>query len=69
MTDFEKFKRKLPCKDKFYSSLTDRKTSGKNYEHVLNVWKKIWNESDERISRLVFKMWLFNVLLLANVFE
>ena len=41
MTDFEKFKRKLPCKDKFYSSLTDRKTSGKNYELALNVWKKI----------------------------
>ena len=69
MTDFEKFKRKLPCKDKFYSSLTDRKTSGKNYELVLNVWKKSWNESGERLSRLVFKMWRFNALLLADVFE
>ena len=29
------------AKTNFYSSLTDRKTSGKNYELVLNVWKKI----------------------------
>ena len=36
----EKFKEKLPSKEKFYSSLTDRKISDKKYEHVLNVWNK-----------------------------
>ena len=41
MSDFEKFKEKLPSKEKFYSWVTDRKITGKEYEHVLNVWKKI----------------------------
>ena len=38
--DFEKFKEELPNKEKFCSLLTDRKISDKEYEHVLNVWKK-----------------------------
>ena len=37
MTDFEKFKEELPNKEKCYSSLTDRKVSGKEYEHVIKV--------------------------------
>ena len=41
MNGFEKFKEELPSKEKFYSSLTDRKISDKEYEHVLNVWKKV----------------------------
>ena len=41
MSDFEKFKEELPSKEKFYSSLTHRKVSDKEYENVLNVWKKI----------------------------
>ena len=41
MNHFEKFKEELPSKEKFYSSLTDRKISDKEYEYVLNVWKKI----------------------------
>ena len=40
MSDFEKFKGELPSKERFFSLLTDRKISGKEYEHVLNVWKK-----------------------------
>ena len=43
-----------PSKEKFYSSLTDRKISDKEHEYVLNVWKKTWNENDE-----IFKMWRF----------
>ena len=39
MNDFEKFKEELLSKEKFYSSLTDRKISDKEYQHVLNVWK------------------------------
>ena len=41
MSDFEKFKEELPSREKFYSSLTDRKIADKEYEHVINVWKKI----------------------------
>ena len=40
MCDFEKFKEKLPSKEKFYSSLTDKKVGDKEYEHAFNVWKK-----------------------------
>ena len=40
MNDFEKFKEELPCKEKFYSSLTDKKISDKEYEHVPYIWKK-----------------------------
>ena len=41
MSDFEKFKEDLSSEEKFYSSLADRKISDKEYEHVLNVWKKV----------------------------
>ena len=29
MNDFEKFKEELPCKEKFYCSLTNRRITGK----------------------------------------
>ena len=37
MSDLEQFKEKLHWKEKFYKSLTDRKISYKEYEHVINV--------------------------------
>ena len=40
MTDFEKFKEKLPSKEKFYSSLAGKKINDKEYDHVLKVWDK-----------------------------
>ena len=40
MSDFEKFKEKLPSKEKFYSLLTNTKISDNEYEHVLIVWNK-----------------------------
>ena len=40
ISDFEKFKEQLPSKEKFYSSLTGKKNSGKEYKHVLDVWNK-----------------------------
>ena len=40
MSDFEKFKGELPRKKMFYSSLTSKKISDKEYEHVLKVWNK-----------------------------
>ena len=36
MNDFEKFKEELPSKEKFGNSLTVKKISGKEYNHVLN---------------------------------
>ena len=38
MSDLEKFKEELPSKEKFYSSLTGKKISDNEYEHVLKVW-------------------------------
>ena len=54
MIGFGKFKEELSSKEKFYSSLTDRK----NYKQRMNMFlmfaiNKIKNE---RLSRLVFKM-------------
>ena len=40
MSDFEKFKEELTGKEKFYSSLTNRKINDKEYKHVFNVSKK-----------------------------
>ena len=40
MSNFEKFKEQLPSKEKFYSFLTGKKISGKEYDHVLKVWNK-----------------------------
>ena len=40
MSDFEEFNKELPSKERFYSSLTNRKITDKTYEHVLNVWNK-----------------------------
>ena len=37
MNDFEKFKKELPSKEKFYSSLTGKKVVTKKYDHVLKV--------------------------------
>ena len=41
MTDFEKFKERLPSKEKFCSSLPGKKISDKKYEHVFKVWKNL----------------------------
>ena len=40
MSNFEKFKEQLPSREKFYSSLTGKKVSGKEYQHVFKVWNK-----------------------------
>ena len=66
MSDFEKFKEELPSKEKFYSSLADRKISDKKYEHVLNVWQKSEMKTMKDYHDLYLKC---DVLLLADVFE
>ena len=65
MSDFEKFKEDLPSKEKFYSSLSDRKISDKEYEHVLNVWKKIEMKTMKDYYNLYLKC---DALFLADVF-
>ena len=55
MSDFEKFEEELLKKEKFYSSLTNRKITDKEYEHVLNVWNKI-EMKIMKLSQLAFKM-------------
>ena len=38
MSNFEKFKEQFPGQENFYSSLTGKKSSDKEYDHALNVW-------------------------------
>ena len=66
MSDFAKLKEELLCKEKFYSSLTSKKISGKEYEHVLKVWCKFKMKTMKDYHGLYLKC---DVLLLADVFE
>ena len=50
--DSEKFKEELSGKEKFYSSLSNRKITDKEYEHVLNVWNKFEMKTMKR--RFIF---------------
>ena len=61
MCDFEKLKEELPSKEKFYSSLTDRKSCEKEYEHVLNVWNKFEMKKMKDYHELGFQMWRFHI--------
>ena len=45
MSYFEKFKEEFPSKEKFFSSLADRQTSDKEFEHVLIVLNKFKRET------------------------
>ena len=56
----------MPSKEKFYSSLTNRKISDKEYAHVLNVWNKFEMKTMKDYHNLYLKC---DTLLLANVFE
>ena len=66
MSNFEKFKEKLTGKEKFYSSLTCKKISCKEYEHVLKVWTKFGMQTVKDCHDLYSKC---DVVLLADVFE
>ena len=59
MSDFEKFEEELPSKEIFYSSLTNRKTTDKEYEHVFTVLNKFEMKTIKD----------YHDLLLADVFE
>ena len=49
MSDCEKFKEQLPSKEKFYSLLTGKEISDKEYKHVPE-------RNNERLSELVPEM-------------
>ena len=68
MSQFEKFKGELlPSKEKFYSSLTNRKISDKEYGHVSNVCKKFEMKTMKDYHDLYLKCDV--LLLLADMFE
>ena len=56
----------MPSKEKFYSSLTDRKITGKEYQHVLNVWNKSQIKTVKDYRNLYLNC---DILILAGVFE
>ena len=56
----------MPSKEKFYSSLTGKKNSGKEYKRVLKVWDKFGIKAMRDYSNLYLK---YDVLLLADTFE
>ena len=66
MSNFEKFKEQLPSQEKLYSSLTGKKISEKEYEHVLEIWNKFAMKTMKDYHNLYLKC---GVLLLADVFE
>ena len=66
MSHFEKFKEQLPTQKKFYSSLTVRKITEKEYEHVFNVWNKFEMKTMKDYHDLYLNC---DVFFLADVFE
>ena len=66
MSNFEKFKVDLPSKEKFYSSLTNRKISDKEYEHVLKASNKFEIKTMKDYHDLYLKC---DILLIVEVFE
>ena len=66
MSDFEKFKEKLPSKEKLYIYLTGRRINDKKYKYALNVWNKYEMKTMKGYLDLCLKR---DGLLLADVFE
>jgi len=56
----------LPSKEKFYSSLTERGISSKDYEHAQKIWQKFNMKTFRDYHDLYMKV---NVLQLADVLE
>ena len=63
MSGFERFKERLPCKEKFYSYLAGKKIRDKYYECVLKVWDRL------EIKTMKDYNFKYDNLLLADVFE
>ena len=67
MNRFEKFKKELPGKEKFYSSLTNRKITDKECEYVLNVQKKSEMKPMKDYYNLYFMMFYYQLMCLRNL--
>ena len=66
MSDFEKFEEEWINKETFCSLLTDRKITGKEYEHASNVRKRFEMKTMKNYHGLYLKC---PVLLLVDAFE
>ena len=66
MDSEEKFKEGKPQQKDFFSKLTGKGISNKNYKHVLNVWDTFHMETFKDYHKLYN---VSDVLLLADVFE
>ena len=66
MSDFQKFQEELPYKEKFYSSLTGKRISDKEYEHGFKAWNIFQIKTIKDYHDLYLK---FDVLLLADVLK
>ena len=54
MIDFKKFKEELPSKETFYSLLTSKTVSDKEYDHAL----KVWNKSEMKTMKDYYDLYL-----------
>ena len=62
MADFKKFKEELSSKETFYSLLTSKTVSDKEYDHAL----KVWNKSEMKTMKDYYDLYLkCDVLFLA----
>ena len=66
ITHFKKFKEQLPSKGKFYSLLTGKKNSNKEYDHIIQVWSKFEMKTMKDYCNEYLKC---DILLLADVLE
>ena len=66
LSGFQKFKEEGPRKKKFYSSLTGKKITDKEYEHILKVWDRFEMRARNDYHNLHLEC---DVLLLADVLE
>ena len=60
------FNKTFPIKNEFYSSLSGKGISGKEYQHILKDWNKLEMKKRKDYHDLYLKC---DVLLLADVFE
>ena len=66
MSSFKKFKEEWPSKEHFYSCLTSKQISDKEYEHVLKAWNRFEMKTIKDHQNLYLK---WHILLLTDVFE
>ena len=66
MSNFEKFKEELTSEKRFYSLMTGKNISDKEYEHVVMVWDRFAMKKMKGYHNFYLKC---DILLLADVLE